>query len=179
MNVGVSTAHVDAGPRTATSTVVSLGADVNFSHRWGLRAEIGKRWPTRRVFIFHTEYGSAPAVDGVTVVEETSLFDLAILMRVRWPVRQRFEVAALLGPDVRYFDSHSTLTIPSKDRPPSVSEQRRLGALDLLDVGLDVGTRLNEHLALRVYGLAGFSSPFSDGRTTSQLRAGTTLRFLF
>jgi hypothetical protein len=175
-NVGVSTARVDVGP---TSTVVSPGADVNISHRWGLRAEIGKRWPIRRVFIFHSDYGSAPVVDGVTVVEDTSLFDLAILMRARWPMRQRFEVAALLGPDVRYFRSHSTLTVPWKDRAPSVSEQRRLQLQDLLDVGLEVGTRLNERLVLQVYALAGFSSPFADGDTTSQLRAGAMLQFPF
>jgi hypothetical protein len=176
--MGVSTARVDAGPTTTTSTVVSLGADVNISRRWGLRAEIGKRWPTRRIFIFHSEYGSAPVVDGVTVVEDTSLFDLAILMRVRWPVRQRFEVATLLGPDIRYVRSHSTLTVPWKDRAPDISEQRGLHAQDLLDVGLEVGTRLNERLVLQVYGLAGFSSVFADSHTR-QLRAGATLQFLF
>ena len=100
-------------------------------------------------------------------------------MRARWPVRQRFEIAALLGPDIRFIRSRSTLTIPWSAAEPYVSEQpRKQYALDVFDVGLELGTRLNERLMLQLYGLAGFTPPSADYRRYQQ-RAGATLQYRF
>jgi hypothetical protein len=186
LNVGVSSVRAPGGFDVATDAALWVGADLSISRRWSLRAEIGRRWPSRRIAVYHADYYTATvpekAVDGVTVVETTSLFDLAILMRARWPVRRRFEIAALLGPDMRFVRSHSTLTIPRNpagEGDPDVTEQlRQRHVLDVFDVGLELGTRLNEHVMLQVYGLAGFTPPpAEEGR--SQQRAGAAVRYRF
>lgn len=158
----------------------------------GISVEAGRRVPGIKRFTSHSKYylsnpdapgdpRQAVEVESTTDVKETSVADVAMLLRFASLPGRRFELAALAGLDVHHVKVEWHTTIPRSLTDPgdvdafSSSKLRRRAVFDL---GLEGGVALNERWALLVYGIAGLQSPLEESRR-EQLRAGVILRRRF
>lgn len=161
--------------RTNTGPAVwySAGADIPLSGWLTLRSELGSRWPgSRRT--------TTDAARIFTTHVEDSIFDAALLLRFGTPEDRSFQFGAFAGPHVEFVKSRTTTLFPPTGLNPNGVETvlEKNHWVSLLDVGVDIGARIDDDWTLLAYAVAGIHpSPNEEGSVP--LRAGVMAKRRF